>query len=227
MTYGYGSVHSNGMQVIYQYCLGICKCPQPQCKFVRNPVAPRKKRVNGANPVKVFGSDKCLLHDALLLHVPCKATCTLICSNSSVTVRHSGKHKHDCPHEKVSKQAVARLDDIIHINTNAKPIQILQGTPTRGAARSIHPALNNLDRLSYYMRGSKMKITTLKLQNLGAWQETMGCDFLKRADCQAGIFIIQFPGMKEIAKTNVLYAFQTDTIEGWMYEQNNHNGMSQ
>ena len=29
--------------------------------------------------------------------------------------------------------------------------------------------------------------------------------------------------MNDIAKENRLYAFQTDTIEGWMYQQNNHS----
>ena len=73
------------------------------------------------------------------------------------------------------------------------------------------------------MRQSKSKVPTLKLQDLGSWQECMGCNFLKKADLQAGIFIIQFPGMNDIAKANLLYAFQTDTIEGWMHEQNNHS----
>jgi hypothetical protein len=35
----------------------------------------------------------------------------------------------------------------------------------------------------------------------------MGCNFLKEADLQAGIFIVQFPGMNDIAKANLLYAF--------------------
>jgi hypothetical protein len=54
------------------------------------------------------------------------------------------------------------------------------------------------------MRQSKSKIPTLKLQDLGSWQESMGCNFLKKADLQAGIFIIQFPGMNDIAKANLL-----------------------
>jgi len=50
-----------------------------------------------------------------------------------------------------------------------------------------------------------------------------GLFFLKKADLRADIFIIQFPGMNDIAKANLLYAFQTDTIEGWMHEQNNQS----
>ena len=130
-------------------------------------------------------------------HISCKAMCTIICSHSSVTIKHAGQHKHGRPHEKVSKEAVARLEDMVHNNSEAKPIQILLGLPTRKPACSIHPALNNLDRLSYYMRQSKSKVPTLKLQDLGSWQESMGCIFLKKADLQAGIFIIQFPGMND------------------------------
>ena len=223
MTYGFNCVNANGERRLQQFCLGIYKCPSAGCKFVQNAVAPRKNRVKYAKPTKAFGSDKCLIHGLVLVHISCKATCTIICSHSSVTIKHAGQHKHDRPHEKVSKEAVARLEDMVHNNSEAKPIQILLGSPTRKPARSIHPALNNLDRLSYYMRQSKSKVPTLKLQDLGSWQESMGCNFLKKADLKSGIFIIQFPGMNDIAKANLLYAYQTDTIEGWMYELNNHS----
>ena len=46
----------------------------------------------------------------------------------------------------------------------------------------------------------------------------MGAEFWKRADLKEGIFIIQFPGMINIAKANTLYAFQTDTIENFIHE---------
>ena len=227
MTYGYGRANSvTGERTLYQCCLGIYKCPQPGCKFVSNAVAPRKNRAKGAQPRKsygMFGSGQCVLHSVTLIHVPCTATCTIICSKTSVTVKHFGLHKHDHPHERVSKKAVARLDEIVRMNDDAKPMQILQGTPTRDPARALHPALNNLDRISYFMRQAKSKMTLPKLQDLGEWQKTIGYDFLKKADLQAGIIVIQFPGMMDIAQNNVLYAFQTDTIEGWMYEQNNHS----
>ena len=166
MTYVYGHVKSHGEQVIYQSCLGIYKCPTTGCKFICSAVKPRQNIFNGAKPTTAFGSDKCLLHGVLF----------------DVTIRYSGRHKHDCPHETVSKQAVARLEDMLQFNSNAKPIQILQGSPTRKPARSIHPALNNLDRLNYYMRQSKSKVPTLKVQDLGSWQGSLGCDFLKKSD---------------------------------------------
>ena len=138
-------------------------------------------------------------------------------------MKHYGLHKHAHPHERVSKNAVARLDNILHMNHDAKPLQIVQGTPTRDPARLLHPALNNLDRVSHLMRRSKSKTTQPKLQDLGKWQKTVGYEFLKKADLQAGIIVIQFPGMMDIAQNNLLYAFQTDTIEVWMYKQNNHS----
>ena len=62
-----------------------------------------------------------------------------------------------------------------------------------------------------------------KLQDLGSWQDTIGYKFLKKADLQASIIVIKFPGMKDIAKNNLLYAFQTYIIEGWMHEENDHS----
>ena len=140
--------------------------------------------------------------------------------SSSVPIHHKGKHEHARPSEKVSKESLARLENMVKINNNAKPIQILQGTPTREAAAEIHPGLNNLDRLAYYMKNLKKKQYQLQLTDLSAWEETMGAQFWKRADLKDGIFIIQFPGMIKIAKSNTLYAFQTDTIENFVHELN-------
>jgi hypothetical protein len=90
-------------------------------------------------------------------------------------------------------------------------------------SKSKVPKLKLQDLGSWQKRQSKSKVPKLKLQDLGSWQKSLGCNFWKKADLQTGIFIIQFPGMNDIAKENRLYAFQTDTIEGWMYEQNNHS----
>ena len=155
MTYGFDTKKNND-KIEYQCCMGIYKCPREGCKFVQNAVvAPRKGRVNGAKPANAKGSGVCTDHKLQLEHVPCSATCTVYRNNSSVTIHHYGIHKHARPSEKVSKEALARLENIMNINNNAKPVQILQGTSTREAASNIHPGLNNLDRLSYYMKELK------------------------------------------------------------------------
>ena len=218
MTYGCRTNKKN--KVEYQCCMGIYKCPREGCNFVQSAVAPRKGRVNGAKPTNAKGTGVCSEHNLQLTHVPCSATCTVFRCSSSVTIHHKGKHEHARPSEKVSKESLARLENMVKINNNAKPIQILQGTPTREAAAEIHPGLNNLDRLAYYMKNLKKKQYQLQLTDLSAWEETMGAQFWKRADLKDGIFIIQFPGMIKIAKSNTLYAFQTDTIENFVHELN-------
>jgi hypothetical protein len=70
MTYGFNCVNANGEQRLQQSCLGIYKCPSTGCKFVQNAVAPRKNRVKYAKPMKAFGSDKCLIHGLVLVHIP-------------------------------------------------------------------------------------------------------------------------------------------------------------
>ncbi len=102
----------------YQSCLGIYKCPTTGCKFVQNAVGPRKNGVKYAKPMKAFGSDKCLVHGVVLVHIPCKATCTITYNSSCVTIKHSGQHKHNPPREKVSKEAVACLEDMVDIGNS-------------------------------------------------------------------------------------------------------------
>jgi hypothetical protein len=217
MTYGYNTKKNND-RIDYQCCMGIYKCPREGCNFVQNAVAPRKGKAKGAKPTNAKGTGVCTDHKLQLEHVPCSATCTVYCNTSSATIHHYGKHKHARPSEKVSKEALARLENIMNINNNAKPVQILQGTSTREPASNIHPGLNNLDRLTYYMKEIKSKKKQLQLTDLPAWEETMGAEFWKRADLKEGIFIIQFPGMINIAKANTLYAFQTDTIENFIHD---------
>ena len=91
MTYGHNCVNANGERRLQQFCLGIYKCPSAGCKFVQNAFAPRKNRVKYAKPTKAFGSDKCLIHGLVLVHISCKTTCTIICSHSSVTIKHAGQ----------------------------------------------------------------------------------------------------------------------------------------
>ena len=86
MTYGFNSANSKGDRTIFQSCLGIYKCPTSGCMFVRSAVAPRNSRAKFAKPMKAFGSDICLVHGALLVHIPCTATCTISCNISSVTI---------------------------------------------------------------------------------------------------------------------------------------------
>jgi hypothetical protein len=51
---------------------------------------------------------------------------------------------------KASKKAVQCLHNVIKVNSAAKPLQIMLGTPTREPAHIIHPSLGNLDRLSKF-----------------------------------------------------------------------------
>lgn len=121
MTYG-RDTKKNKEKVKYQCCMGIYKCPTEGCNFVQNAVAPRTGKANGAKPTHAKGSGMCTKHKLQLEHVPCSATCTVYNNNSSVTIHHYGKHKHARPSEKVSKEALARLENMMNINNNAKPV---------------------------------------------------------------------------------------------------------
>jgi len=93
------------------------------------------------------------------------------------------------------------------------------GTPTREAARSIHPSLGNMNRLKHYM--SKMKSSnrrSIDLDGILSMEQEMGIKFFHECDLIRGVVVIQFPAMKTIIQNNEFYAFQTDTIEGWILQ---------
>ena len=99
----------------------------------------------------------------------------MYCNSSSATIHHKGKHKHARPSEKVSKESLARLENMVKINMNAKPIQILQGMPTREAAAENHPGLNNLDRLAYYMKNFKKETILIATDRFVSVGGNYGC----------------------------------------------------
>jgi hypothetical protein len=105
------------------------------------------------------------------------------------------------------------------MNSEAKPLQILLGTPTREPAQMIHPSLGNLDRLLYLMSRFKSCTKTTSLEDLLSIQDDLGMNFLHKCDLTEGIIVIQFPAMKNILQMNNMYALQTDTLEGWIQSE--------
>lgn len=138
----------------YMTCVGMYECPVEGCSYKVNPVIPRKRRKSAIPDPPKTNNGKCLVHkDTSLVHSPCDAGATIVRKKENpqtTTVNHYGIHDHQRPHEKkVSKKAKDRLADIVAINSEATPSQILQGTPTREPSRDLHPSLNNLNRLTY------------------------------------------------------------------------------
>ena len=119
---------------------------------------------------------------------------------------------------KASKKAVQRLQDIVKVNSEAKPLQVMMGTPTREPARSIHPSLGNLGRLLYMMTKFKSASRSIDLNGILSMQHKMGINFVQVCDLIQGVVVIQFPAMKMIIQNNEFYALQTDTLEGWILQ---------
>jgi len=208
----------------YVTCVGMYKCSEEGCSYKVNPVIPRKRRKKAIPDPPKTNEGKCLVHkDTSLVHVPCKAGAILVRKKENpqtTTVNHYGIHEHQRPHEKkVPKRAKARLADIVAINNEATPSQILHGTPTREPSRDLYPSLNNLNRLTYEINKIKSGRTNKKsLKELVSWEKEQGVEFIRRArlDPDDAAIVMQFPEMVEIARSNTSYAFQTDTIENWI-----------
>jgi len=202
----------------YLRCLGVYICPMDGCKHICNAVLSNGNRKKDSVP-KPRGSGFCFTHKCPLTHVLCGVECTLIRTSSSTEVKQNGSHRHPRPHEiKVSKKAVKRLQDIVRVNSEAKPIQVMLGTPTRESARSIHPSLGNLSRLSYMMNKFKSSSRSLDLEGILSIQQELGVEFINVCDLIKGVVVLQFPAMKMIIQNNHLYALQTDTLEGWILQ---------
>ena len=135
----------------YQTCLGIYLCSVDGCSFVANASYPKSGRVKFCSPDQPVGKNECSVHHRQLVHKPCKATTTLFRTNDRTKVTHKGNHDHARPHEKASKKAIAWLENTVNVNSKVVPNQIVRGTGTRSPTRNIHPALNNLDVVSYHM----------------------------------------------------------------------------
>jgi hypothetical protein len=186
------------------------------CKHISNATLPNRDRKKTSVP-KPRGSGICFIHKSQLTHLPCDVECTLIRSSSSTEINQKGSHCHPRPHElKTSKKACQRLQDIVNVNSEAKPLQVMMGTPTRESARSIHPSLGHLGRLSYFMSKLKSSSRSIDIDGILSMQKEMGMDFTHVCDLIQGVIVIQFPAMKKIVQNNEFYAFETDTIEGWI-----------
>jgi hypothetical protein len=208
--------YSHRKNTTYLRCLGVFICPMDGCKHISNATLPNCDRKKTSIP-KPRGSGICFIHKAQLTHVPCDVECTLIRSSSSTEINQKGSHCHPRPHElKASKKACQRLQDIVNVNSEAKPLQVMMGTPTRESARSIHPSLGHLGRLSYLMKKLKYSSRSIDIDGILSMQKEMGMDFILVCDLIQGVIVIQFPAMKMIVQNNKFYAFQTDTIEGWI-----------
>ena len=130
---------------------------------------------------KPRGSQFCFTHKCPLTHISCNVHCTLIRTSSSTEIKQYGSHRHPRPHElKASKKAVERLQDIVKVNGEAKAVQVMMGTPTREPARSIHPSLGNLNRLSYMMSKLKSSSRSIDLEGILSMQQKMGLNFIHK-----------------------------------------------
>ena len=210
--------YSHYKNTTYLRCLGVFICPMEACKHISNAVLSNGERKKDSIP-KPRGSQFCFTHKCPLTHISCDVYCTLIRTSSSTEIKQHGSHRHPRPHElKASKKAVKRLQDIVGVNSEAKPVQVMMGTPTREPARSIHPSLGNLNRLSYMMSKLKSSSRSIDLEGILSMQQEIGLNFIHKFDLIQGVVVLQFPAMKKIIQNNCLYAYQTDTLEGWILQ---------
>jgi hypothetical protein len=70
---------------------------------------------------------------------------------------------------------------------------------------------------------SKLKSSSrsIDLEGILSMQQKMGLNFIHKFDLIEGVVVLQFPAMKKIIQNNCLYAFQTDTLEGWIFAGGN------
>jgi hypothetical protein len=171
--------YSHKKNTTYLCCLGVFICPMDGCKHVSNAVLSNDKRRKDSIP-KPCGSGLCFTHKCPLTHMSCDVNCTLIWTLSSIEIKQHGSHRHPRPHAiKASKKAVQRLQDIVNVNSEVTPLQVMLGTPTREPARSIHPSLGTLSRLSYMMSKFKSSSKSIGLKGILSMQVEMGVNFIQ------------------------------------------------
>ena len=208
--------YSHRGDTTYLKCLGIFRCREKGCEFICNAGVSNKERKKDHVP-KCDVMCKNKKHVQPLIHLACKVMCRLVRTLNETQVIQTGRHRHPRPHElKASNVAKERLRQMVLVNSEAKPLQIKLGTPSRPPARSIHPSFGNLDRLAYLMKTFK-QITSIS--DLLVMEKNLGVKFLHTFNLTDGVVVIQFPAMKTILQNNELYALQTDTIEGWIKDQ--------
>ena len=216
-------------------CLGVYACPEKDCKCDANPVKPNRRKSSTRKPDKPVGDGLCPVHKVPLVHIPCSATAQLVdiqkCDGSKgrTVLHHQGVHKHPRPHEQLSNRAREEFQKVAKGNEDKLPIHFKIGSDKIPPARDIHPALNNIERLTYELgkvRKQREK-DKFKLKDVARWESDAGIDFLKKStlDPKNACFVFQFPEMENIARDNDEYAFQTDTLERWIHDCD-YNSMS-
>jgi hypothetical protein len=148
-----------------------------------------------------LGSGLHSIHKCSHNHVPCNVECILKWTSTSTGIKQMGGHSHLPPHKrKASKNAVQCLHYIIKVNSEAKPPQIMLGTPTRESAHIFHPLWGNLDRLAYFMSKFNSSTKSTSLEELLLMEDELCINFLHICDLMAGVIVIQFPVMKTIVQ---------------------------
>lgn len=222
-----------GGEKYYWSCLGIYKCPEDGCNFRKNSAVPPRDQLKKAGqkihkhmaPLHCMGKiRRCKIHNRELEHVECRALMYITRDGKKTHIEHKGRHNHFYPEEPVSNSAREKLAEYVTAH-NLTPMQMNLGAKGRPAAGELHPSLHNLDRIRYEMRKIDDEIPTVDVKNLKKEEDLWGRKFIKDACLVPGeeSFVIQFPGQEEVMRNNVNYAFQTDSIEGWIQDSDHPN----
>jgi hypothetical protein len=91
----YGHYGTKAGHVHNKCCLGVYQCPQ--CDYTERPRIPRGISIRKHAEPMAF-KNNCKIHRCGLVHHPCRATMSVLSTETTITLIHKGKHMHLRPH---------------------------------------------------------------------------------------------------------------------------------
>ncbi|GJJ71561.1 hypothetical protein EMPS_03911 [Entomortierella parvispora] len=179
------NIKSDGSMIkIHKKCLGILRCPAPDCRWVRRP------KVNGpvdyvTGETRIDMSDTpesqfCAIHERELEHLPCTAVLDLVEEGGCIKFTHRGYHTHQAPIPKrASQDALNYLETIVSTAPESRPKHLLHKTELRDPISRKYMVYRNLS----YVRHLRNKIihknrSANDLGSLAALEEVVGSCFV-------------------------------------------------
>ncbi|KAI7965140.1 hypothetical protein MJO29_003238 [Puccinia striiformis f. sp. tritici] len=221
---------NNTWKVSRPKCLGALVCDNPGCQWAGSP------------PTGKDGMDKFLSSDmqcpglaekcnGTVSHLECKGTACRIDYNENTKwglLRHKGTHMHPWPEaKKLDKNSAAKFKEVVKKNPKSRAFELKLGKPTDPTApfnsvTSIHPSLQNKDRLAYYRRKMLMEMNLVPGKNGGGVGDKFILDMFGWA--VQGLFVISLSFMPNREHFTVQTRWMSDRLFSRNHERKLYDG---
>ena len=209
---------------VYKHCLGNFECPVQDCGFHLRPLVPKKHTKD--EPARAPKNSKCLHHQEQLKHISCSATLKIITTLKSITFFHQGTHNHQRPHSaRPDLESLKEFTKLVKTAPEIKPKGLQMGTASREPLANMHPSFGNLGRTAYLQ--SKIKKTFLATSCMGQianFEKNVNVDIIVSSSLERHNAHISL--QTSMLKQRLLERqspLQTDSIEGFVVDQDNPN----